>query len=87
MLKEILSKIGSGCTSVCELADSLGMDKQDLIRKLQQLIRDGYVDAQEKQRCSVCSKGCPGCGMAGSPEAGVTLSLTEKGRESLNKQG
>ncbi len=85
MLKKILMEIGAGCTSICELSGKLGIDKQALLGQLQTLIQQGYLAVQEKHRCETCSRGCQGCGMAGSPNTGVTLLITDKGRKLLEK--
>ncbi len=85
MLKKILIEIDSGCTSVCTLAEKLGVEKEAILGQLKTLIQQGYLSTQDKQRCNVCTKGCPGCGMSEAPNQGVTIFITEKGRKLLDK--
>ncbi len=76
MLHDILHLIGSGrARSPQELAQALNVSPALVAQMIEQLIRQGYLDATQ-----LCGSGCNGCAL----KPGCRLwSLSAKGRETV----
>jgi len=85
MLKQILKLIAEGKSSISEIAKEMQIDESSVVSAIDELKRMGYLESSQSA-CSMDKPACSNCPFAKrAVEMGRVFSLTEKGKEYLEK--
>ena len=86
MISETLSLIAKGGLSVEEMAKKLGIPKDSLVQRFDELVRKGYLKTTEDDPTCVSGK-CANCPMTrsctGSEEYPRFYEMTSKGKRAI----